>query len=138
MSFEEHAEVVEPRVRHDVDNQPAAGQVDADGKALGEVLTIFESLADGDVRQVGGRDSRQRRQVRGLFLRRSPADTRSGSSTSGGHLAGASRVSKHSLKVDRQTPTQLVHGISHVRIRTGRGRCQNFVMRSGLCVPPLL
>ena len=69
VALQEQAEVVQSRVEDDVDDDAAAGQVDADRQAFREVPGGPRiALADGDVRQVLRLDPGQRRQVRGLLL----------------------------------------------------------------------
>jgi hypothetical protein len=53
VTFEEHAELVQPRVGDDIDDDAAAGEVNADRQAIGEVPDGASlSLADADVRQI--------------------------------------------------------------------------------------
>jgi len=53
VTFEEHPEVIEPRVGDDIDDHAAAREMNADRQAIREVPECASlSLADGNVRQV--------------------------------------------------------------------------------------
>jgi hypothetical protein len=69
MAFEEHPELIEPRVGDDVDEHAAAHEMNADRQAIGEVLDGASlSLADADVRQIRLLDPRQRQEGRRLLI----------------------------------------------------------------------
>jgi hypothetical protein len=69
VTFEEHSELVEPRVGDDVHDHAAAGEMDANRQAVREVPDFaLLSLADGNVRQVRCRDPGQRYEVRRLLV----------------------------------------------------------------------
>lgn len=71
MALEEDPELVQRPLGDDVDEYSAAGQVDADREAFGEVPGgAHRTLADSDVGQHGRVYPRERRQVRGLLLNR--------------------------------------------------------------------
>lgn len=69
MPFEEHSELVEPRVGNDVDDHAAAGEMNADRQTIREVPDGARlSPADGDMRQIGLLDPGQRQEMRRLLV----------------------------------------------------------------------
>jgi hypothetical protein len=68
---QEESELVQPGVSEDVDDDTAAGGMNADRQPVWKIpYGARVAVADGDVGQVSGPDPDQRRQVRGLLCDR--------------------------------------------------------------------